>query len=122
MAFFWRTRSSFRSNRRLNRIIRGLYFEITKTLLPVGDYTRSILFSQYVDQNKDDFAAIEFIQCIPHLSGRVIGEDTFEFRYSLLDQDRFSSFWYLEFYRRFAFVGTTGNQNDAEPLTDTLAT
>ena len=94
--------------RTVNRMIRGLYFEFTKTLLPLGDYTRSMLFSQYVEQHKNDKEAVEFIQYIPQLQGRVIGEDTFEVRYCVLDPDRHSSFWYLEFYRRFAFVGVTG--------------
>lgn len=51
---------------------------------------------------------MEFVQYIPQLPGRIIGKDTFEVRYAILDPDLHSSFWYLEFYRRFAFVGTTG--------------
>jgi hypothetical protein len=92
----------------VNRMIRGFFFEFTKTPLPVGDYTRAMPFSQYVEKHKDEPQAVEFIQFIPHLQGRVIGEGTFEVRYFVLDPDRHSSFWYLEFYRRFAFVGVTG--------------
>jgi hypothetical protein len=107
--------------RTVNRIIRGLYFEVTKTPLPAGDYTRSMLFSHYVEKHKDESEAMEFIPFIPQLPGRVIGEGTFEFRYCLLDQDCYSSFWYLEFYRRFGFVGTTGNQDEAKTSTETTS-
>lgn len=94
--------------RMVNRMIRGLYFEFTKTPLPLGDYTRSMLFSHYVEQHKNEPEAVKFIQFIPQLPGQVVGNDTFEVRYSILDPARHSSFWYLEFFRRFAFVGTTG--------------
>jgi hypothetical protein len=95
--------------RTVNRIIRGLYFEVTKTPLPVGDYTRAMLFSQYAEKHKGDSVTTEFIQFIPQLPGRVIGEDAFEFRYWVLDQAASSSIWYLEFYQQFGFVGKTGN-------------
>jgi hypothetical protein len=94
--------------RTVNRMIRGLYFEFTKAPLPLGDYARSMLFSHYVERHKSDSEAMEFVQFIPRLPGRVVGEDTFEVRYCVLDPDRHSSFWYLEFYRHFAFVGVTG--------------
>lgn len=98
----------------VNRIIRGLFFEVTKTPLPSGDYTRAMLFSHYVEQHRDDSAAMEFIQYIPQLQGREIGEGTFEYRYCILDEKCLSSFWYLEFYRRFAFVGTTGSSEPSQ--------
>ena len=94
--------------RTVNRIIRGLYFEFTKVPLPLGAYNRSMLYETYIEQHKDDAAAIEFIQFIPQLPGRIVGEDTFEVRYYVPDPDRHRSFWYLEFYRRFAFIGVTG--------------
>jgi hypothetical protein len=99
--------------RTVNRMIRGLYFEFTKAPLPLGDYTRSMLFSHYVEKHKNEPKAVEFVQFIPQLPGRVIGQDTFEVRYFVLDPARHSSFWYLEFYRRFAFVGTTGDASAA---------
>ncbi len=98
--------------RTVNRMIRGLYFEFTKTPLPPGDCTRSMLFSHYVEQHNGEPDAVEFIQFIPQLPGRVVGTGTFEVRYSLLDPARYSSFWYLEFFRRFAFVGTTVMDNE----------
>ncbi len=94
--------------RTVNRMIRGLYFFFTKTPLPVGDNARSMLFPQYVESHRGEPEAMEFVRVIPQLQGRVIGGDTFEVRYFVLDRDHHSSFWYLEFYRRFAFVGTTG--------------
>jgi hypothetical protein len=39
---------------------------------------------------------------------RVIGHGTFEFRYFHLDQELYSSLWYLEFYGQFGFLGMTG--------------
>jgi hypothetical protein len=107
--------------RTVNRIIRGLYFDVTKSLLPVGDYTRAMLFSQYVEKNKEDPEAIEPMRFIPGLPGRMIGDATFEFRFCLLDQDSFSSFWYLEFYRRFGFVGKTGGQDGAQTLAELVS-
>ncbi len=100
--------------RSVNRMIRGLYFEFTKTPLPLGDYARSMLFSHYVERHRSDSEAMEFVQFIPRLPGRVVGEDTFEVRYCVLDPNRHSSFWYLEFYRRFAFVGVTGAATQGE--------
>lgn len=94
--------------RSVNRMIRGLYFEFTKTPLPLGDYAHSMLFQHYVEQHKDQSEAMEFVQYIPQLPGRIIGKDTFEVRYAVLDPDHHLSFWYLEFYRRFAFIGITG--------------
>ena len=94
--------------RTVNRMIRGLYFDFTRTPLPLGDYTRSVLFSEYVEKHKGEPGAVEFIQFIPQLQGRVVGKDAFEVRYFVFDRDQHSSFWYLEFYRRFAFVGVTG--------------
>lgn len=94
--------------RSVNRMIRGLYFEFTKTPLPLGDYARSMLFSHYVEQHKDEPEATEFVQFISKLPGRVVGENTFEVRYAVLDPTLHSSFWYLEFFGRFAFVGVTG--------------
>lgn len=108
--------------RTVNRIIRGLYFHVTKSPLPIGDYTRSMLYSRYIERHKAESEAMEFIQFLPQLPGQVIGEGTFGFRYCLLDEEPFSSIWYLEFYRRFAFIGTTGKQDDAEPSTEPLAT
>lgn len=107
--------------RTVNRIIRGLYFELTKTPLPVGDYTRSMLYSQYVEQHKCESGVMELIQIVPQLPGKVIGDGTFEFRYFPLDQDRHSSFWYLKFYQRFEFIGITGNQYDAETPTESIS-
>lgn len=106
--------------RTVNRMIRGLYFVFTKSLLPLGDYARSMLFSHYVEQHKSEPESIEFIQFIPRLPGRVVGEDTFEARFCVLDPDRHSSFWYLEFYRRFAFVGVTGAAEKGSEISGTV--
>lgn len=102
------TLDTVRLLRTVNRMVRGLYFEFTKTALPVGGYARSTVFSQYFDQHKDDPATVEFIQFIPQLDGRVIGDGTFEVRYAILEPSSHSTFWYLEFFRRIAFVSVTG--------------
>ena len=88
-------------------MIRGLYFEFAKIPLPLGDYAHSMLFQHYVEQHKDQPEAMEFVRYIRQLPRRIIGKDTFEIRYAVLDPALHSSFWYLEFYRRFALVGTT---------------
>lgn len=93
--------------RTVNRMVRGLYFEFMRTPLPLGDYTHSMLFSQYVEKHSSELE-VEFIQHIPQLPGRVIGDGTFEVHYSVLDPKCHMSFWYLEFYKRVAFIGVTG--------------
>jgi hypothetical protein len=100
--------------RMVDRIIKGLYFEVTKTPLPIGDYVRSMLFSHYVEKHEGESKAMEFINSIRHLPGRVIGDGVFGFRYGLLDRSRFMSFWYLEFYQWFAFLAITGKQDDPQ--------
>ena len=97
-----------RLNRTVNRIFRGLYYEVTKSPLPVAEDVRAMSFSQYLEHHQADLAATGFIQHLPQLPGRVIGEQTFEFRYCILNQSTFSSFWYLVFFGRIGFVGTTG--------------
>jgi hypothetical protein len=100
--------------RTVNRIIRGLYFEVTKTPLPVGDCTRSMLYSQYVEKCKHQSGTLDVIEAIQQLPRNAIGDGTFEFGYFHLDKDDFSSFWYLEFYQRFGFVGITRNEENAD--------
>lgn len=91
----------------INRIIRGLYYEITNTALPVNACVQSMLRSSFIEQHKDNPEALRTVQNMTQLAGRVIGQDTFEFHYALFDQTHLWTLWYLEFYRSQVFIGTT---------------
>jgi hypothetical protein len=97
------------------------YYTVTKGPLPVGEYVRSMLFSQYVEEYKNKSEAMKFVQFGSMFHRRVIGDGTFEFRYFHLDLAHFSSFWYLEFYRQFGFVGTTGLPDAIQLSTETTS-
>ena len=96
-----------RIRRTLNRIIRGLYFKMTETALPPDALVASIQYSTYVKEQGHDPSAQRIIEGMIGLPAKVIGKDTFQYRYYVLDPITFVSIWYLEFYRRHAFVGTT---------------
>lgn len=91
----------------IKRIVKGLYFEVMKTPLPVNATIVAMQFSEYLKNHKDPPEMIPLMQAIPQLPGGFIGRDTFEFRYFIHAEDPFVSFWYLQFYRRHGFVGTT---------------
>jgi hypothetical protein len=84
----------------INRTIRGLFYEVTKRMLPVGDSVRSVPMEKFTGSR-------DFVQHLPCLPARTVGGDVFHFRYLLYDDDPLRSFWYLEFYRRWEFVGFT---------------
>jgi hypothetical protein len=89
-----------RITKTINRTIRGLFHDVTKRMLPVGDSVRSVPM-EYFTGSRD------ILQHLPSFPGCSIGDNVFYFRYFLYDDDPFRSFWYLEFYRRWQFVGFT---------------
>jgi hypothetical protein len=93
----------------VNRIVRGLYYYVFETALPPNALVGSKPLGEYLKQRRDRPGATDFVQFVPDLPGRRIGNDTFEFRHFLLDEQSHRSFWYLAFYGRFGFVATTDN-------------
>jgi hypothetical protein len=100
--------------RTVNRIIRGLYFRVTKVPLPVDGRVGSYLLGQYLKLHGRNQDQKEFFSEISSLPGRIIGEGAFGYRYSILDEQSHRSFWYLEFYRRVGFVGSTWNESPSD--------
>jgi hypothetical protein len=97
-----------RMRRTLNRIIRGLYAaKVGPTPLPPSAMVASMTYSQYAKDSANDPGTQRIIEGIQGLPVNKIGEDAFQYRFFLLDPATFVSIWYLEFYRRHAFVGTT---------------
>jgi hypothetical protein len=96
----------------VNRIIRALYYHVTKTALPVAKVVESQPFAHYVQRHGQNPEAMRVIPLIRQSPSDVIGDGTFEYRY-FCDHESFFSFWYLEFYGRLAFIGFTGElEND----------
>jgi len=91
----------------VNRMIRGLYYEVAKSPLPVDVHVGSLPLAEYMKRHGKSPEAIERIKHIPSLPSRMLGDGTFEARYFLIDGERHRSFWYLEFFRRLGFVGST---------------
>ena len=97
--------------RTVNRMIRGLYYHVTMTPLPLGDFVRSMSYLHFVEQQKDDKDRTQLTEWLASLPSQFIG-DAFAFRYSILEASRHFSFWNLLFYRRIEFIGFTGDQRD----------
>ena len=104
-----------RISNKINRIIKGLYFEVTKTPLPKNATVNSMQFSEFKTNCDGNAETMQLIQAIPQLQGGFIGNDTFEFRYCI-DEASLTSIWFMESYRRIAFAGTTGFSESVEDL------
>ncbi len=104
--------------RTVNRTIRGLYYKMVGTPLPVDAIVASMEFATYQKGHGQEPNSQRMLGAIASLKEHVIGRDTFLFRYFVTNPDSFVSFWYLEFYKRFAFLGTT---RKAGPLSEVLA-
>jgi len=102
--------------RTITRIVKGLYFEITKKPIPIGANVVSMQFSEFRRTCNDLPDMEQVIQAIPKFPGRFIGKDTFEFRYLIFNEASFFSVWFIQFYRRHGFIATTGLSNSVEDL------
>lgn len=91
----------------VNRIIRGLYYEVVKLPLPVDAIVGCLPLHEYEKRHPRNSRTPDLVDCIPTLPSQVLGDGTFEFRHWIVEEQTFRSFWYLEFYGRLGFVGTT---------------
>jgi hypothetical protein len=102
-----------RLQRTVNRMIRGLYYHETTSLLPVGDFVRSLPYAHFLEQYKTSEEKAEMMAALVSLPPQFIG-DAFAYRYLVIDRDRQLSLWNLLFYRRIEFVGITSDSNDPD--------
>ena len=96
----------------VNRIIRGLYYEVVKSPLPVDALVGCLPLHEYVKRHPCNSCTPDLVDCIPILPSQVLGDGTFEFRQFIVEEQTLKSFWYLEFYGRLGFVGTTGGRRN----------
>lgn len=96
----------------VERTIRGLYYDQTGEVLPVTAVVKAGVYETYAKTYGTDPSTRKIIDGLKTLEPTIIGRDTFQFRYTLIP-DKYCSLWYLEFYKRHGFVGSTA---DAEEL------
>jgi hypothetical protein len=100
------------------RIIKRLYYYVTGSSLPLSTGVGTMLYQDFAEQCRDRPTELRHIHDLAteqtgdfqrsDCGGRDIGNGAFVYRYIFLDRETHSSFWFLEFYGRFAFVGSTG--------------
>jgi hypothetical protein len=91
------------------RIVRGLYYHVTRSRLP-SDHCGMAIFEEgllrYSPNLRDAMLMdIEFLKQHPPTT---LGTDVFSYWYWIMPEDPRQSIWLMEFYGRMRFFGLTG--------------
>lgn len=97
----------------LERTVRGLYYAESGQRLPDGHGVTVISNEMLIEQGKQAMDEVKewFLIPLMQIEPKVIGPDTFSYRYSILPN--LSSVWLLAFYARVFFLALTSDGKNA---------
>lgn len=104
-----------RLKRILEKMVRGMFFYVTKRRLP-AQYE---IVAHHTKQQLKFWGFVQNMQMLMGFPETVIGDNVLAYRYHIIADDPNVSVWRFEFYRAIAFIGYTikyGNPETEFPL------